>query len=69
MIIFGWGLGVEYMQMINELLKDLDNMGRILHNQWTQTDERSRGSDVLNGQGIAVSNIKDLIKRKFNIGE
>lgn len=60
---------MEYKMLINELLKDLDNMEKMLHNRWTQTDERSRASDVLNGQGMAVKMIIDLVKRKFNIGE
>lgn len=58
---------MNYAELINDLLIDLDNEYTRLHQIWIEMPDRSRGSDILNGQAIGISKIIGLIKRKFKI--
>ena len=52
---------------ISDLLIDLKNEKIILHQSWLNVDPKSKTADIINGQGMELNKIINLIERKFNL--
>ncbi len=55
---------MNYNELLEELLIELANEYKMLHQKWINTPEE-REAVILTGQAMAISKIIDLINRKF----